>query len=61
MTEFIFSLTKFYLKNKENLHPTFALPCLTQSIPSRDPSLVWIIRTRSGPDNCWITSVADDF
>lgn len=40
---------------------TLAFPCLTQRIPSLDPSLVWITRTRPGPDKCWITSAADDY
>lgn len=42
------------------MQQTFALPCLTQSIPILEPSLVWIIRTRSGLDNCWIMSAAED-
>lgn len=48
-------------KIRHKWRQTFALPCLTQRIPNFDPALVWIILTRSGPDNCWITSAADVF
>lgn len=40
-----------YYKNLYSHDDTFALPCLRQLIPSFNPSLVRMIRMRSGSDD----------
>ena len=46
---------------QKNKNKTLAFPYFTQRIPSLAPSLVPIILTRSGLDNCCIISVTEDF
>jgi len=59
----------FIIKNTLNISidkkdvagQTLAFPYFTHRIPILAPSLVPIILTMSGLDNCWIISVTEDF
>lgn len=55
------STPNIFIDKKEIDRHTLAFPYFTQRIPILAPSLVPIILTMSGLDNCWIISVTDDF